>query len=66
LTQAGHGGAHHWALCKVWSEVEIVRRQFKQRMASQATIDHSVFGAIWGGKKGHAEFKKTIKDLTDG
>lgn len=65
---ARHGviGAQRWPLCRIWSEAEIVRRQERQALASEASVWHSAMSAIMGGTKGHAAFKKTIKDLNDG
>lgn len=37
-----------------------------QDMASKASLDHTVQGAIHGGKKGHSLLQKMIKRLTNG
>lgn len=59
----GHTRANEWPLCRVWSEVEIVRRKQNEAIASQATVDHTVHAAIHGGKDGHSALKKMLKKL---
>lgn len=66
LSRHGATGPNRWPLCRVWSEAEIVRRQSRQELASHGSLWHSAMAAIWGGRKGHTAFNKTIKGLNDG
>lgn len=66
LISQGHHNANRYPVGRVWSEVEITRRRVNNEMASQASVDHTVHGAIHGGKKGHSVLTKMIKRLTNG
>lgn len=65
LQSQGHPQAHHYPLCVLTREQDLVRRRLNSQIATQATVLQSAYlGAK--SKKGFKAFEKLLKGLTDG
>jgi hypothetical protein len=65
LQSQGHPQAHHYPLCVITREQDLVRRRINRQTVTQATVLQSAYlGAK--SKKGLKAFEKLLKDLGDG
>ncbi|QMV34314.1 tail assembly chaperone [Salmonella phage vB_SentM_sal2] len=50
----------------MWSETKIAKRRVNAGYVTQSLLMQSCIGAVLNGKKGGKEYKKLIKELSDG
>lgn len=60
----GHSQAARYPICTVWNEVDVARRRIHTRIATDATMMHTVISTAISGKTGHLE--KVLKELNGG
>lgn len=61
----GHPDARRYPLPMLWHEVSIARDRIDQRHVTEALLTQSAIMSVLD-KKGSENFKKLIKDLSDG
>ncbi|AIU37952.1 tail length tape measure protein [Chivirus chi] len=66
LMSEGHPAARHYPLGYLWSETKIAKRRVNAGYVTQSLLMQSCIGAVLNGKKGGKEYKKLIKELSDG
>lgn len=74
LVSEGHADAHSYPIARLWWEARIVRERLMERMALQASLQHSSMTAIAESifaKKGaqrpaNKAFQELLKRMSDG